>query len=58
MNTLPKIGWIGLGKMGLPMASQLAGAGYPLTVFNRTAAKCAPLTKRGAEAAETVAAAA
>lgn len=30
------IGWIGLGSMGLPMATRLAGAGFPLFVYNRT----------------------
>ena len=34
-----KIGWIGLGKMGIPMSQNLAKAGYPLTVYNRTKAK-------------------
>lgn len=32
----PKIGWIGLGHMGAPMAANLARAGFPLVVFNRT----------------------
>jgi 3-hydroxyisobutyrate dehydrogenase-like beta-hydroxyacid dehydrogenase len=34
-----KIAYIGLGKMGLPMASHLANAGHELTVFNRTKSK-------------------
>ncbi|MEJ2098436.1 MAG: NAD(P)-dependent oxidoreductase [Desulfobacterales bacterium] len=34
-----KIGWIGLGKMGIPMSQNLAKAGYPLTVYNRTKEK-------------------
>lgn len=34
--THPKIGWIGLGHMGAPMAANLAKAGVPLTVYNRT----------------------
>lgn len=42
----PRIGFIGLGVMGLPMARNLARAGYPLTVhdINRE-----PLTKLQAE---------
>jgi 3-hydroxyisobutyrate dehydrogenase-like beta-hydroxyacid dehydrogenase len=32
------IGFIGLGKMGLPMASRLLGAGYDVTVFDTDAA--------------------
>jgi 3-hydroxyisobutyrate dehydrogenase-like beta-hydroxyacid dehydrogenase len=51
MNTLPDIAWIGLGKMGLPMAHRLADAGYPLTVHNRSMDKCAALTAKGATAA-------
>lgn len=34
-----KIGWIGLGKMGIPMSQNLLKAGYPLTVYNRTKQK-------------------
>jgi 3-hydroxyisobutyrate dehydrogenase len=30
-----KIGWIGLGKMGIPMSQQLIKVGYPVTVYNR-----------------------
>ena len=33
------IGWIGLGTMGIPMSKRLLGAGYPLTVYNRTRGK-------------------
>lgn len=35
MNTT-KIGWIGLGNMGIPMSGQLIKAGYPLSVYNRS----------------------
>lgn len=38
-----KIGWIGLGRMGYPMAERLLRAGYTLKVWNRTASKAAPL---------------
>lgn len=31
-----KIGLVGLGHMGRPMAARLAAAGFPLTVWNRT----------------------
>ncbi|MGH3427084.1 MAG: NAD(P)-dependent oxidoreductase [Mycobacteriales bacterium] len=37
------IGFIGLGNMGLPIARNLARAGYRLRVYNRTAAKAQPL---------------
>lgn len=33
-NGLPKIGFIGLGAMGAPMAKNVAAAGYPLTVLD------------------------
>ena len=32
----PRIGFIGLGSMGLGMASRLAESGYPIAVYNRT----------------------
>ncbi len=34
-----KIGWIGLGKMGIPMSMRLINAGYTVTVYNRTKGK-------------------
>jgi 3-hydroxyisobutyrate dehydrogenase-like beta-hydroxyacid dehydrogenase len=46
-----KIGFIGTGAMGLPMASNLIAAGYHLTVYNRTAAKAQPLIDAGARRA-------
>ncbi len=51
-STKPTIGWIGAGRMGFEMASRLLGAGYDVTVYNRTAAKIAPLIEKGANAAE------
>jgi 2-hydroxy-3-oxopropionate reductase len=42
---------VGLGLMGLPMARNILKAGYQLTVWNRTAAKAAPLVADGAEQA-------
>src|SRR5262245_14898663 len=35
----PRIGFIGLGNMGLGMASRLAESGYEIAVFNRTRSK-------------------
>ncbi|PYI52973.1 NAD(P)-binding domain-containing protein [Paenibacillus flagellatus] len=55
---MKKIGFIGLGTMGLPMAANLLRKGYPLTVYNRTADKNAELLRLGAEAAATPAEAA
>src|SRR5260221_5168107 len=34
-----KLAFLGLGRMGAPMAGHLARAGHDVTVFNRTAAK-------------------
>ena len=45
------IGFIGLGQLGLPMATNLLDSGYALTVYNRTASKAEPLAKRGARVA-------
>lgn len=43
-----RIGFIGLGIMGRPMASRLLGAGYEVTVWNRTASKAEALVQAGA----------
>src|SRR5277367_1549528 len=43
----PKIGWIGAGRMGIPMAERLIKAGYDVTIWNRTRAKAEPLAKAG-----------
>jgi 3-hydroxyisobutyrate dehydrogenase len=43
-----KIGWIGMGRMGAPMAERLVKAGHDVAVWNRTKAKAEPLAKLGA----------
>ncbi|MBE9182105.1 NAD(P)-dependent oxidoreductase [Oculatella sp. LEGE 06141] len=43
------IGFIGLGNMGLPMATNLLAAGYPLRAYNRTSEKAQPLAEQGAQ---------
>ncbi|HEP9100152.1 TPA: NAD(P)-dependent oxidoreductase [Pseudomonas aeruginosa] len=48
------IGFIGLGVMGQPMALNLARAGVPLVVWNRTPAAAEPLQAAGAEEAASV----
>ncbi len=50
------IGWIGLGRMGEPMAAFLLKAGHQVSVWNRTKAKAEPLAKLGATLVETPAA--
>ncbi|NRS90398.1 3-hydroxyisobutyrate dehydrogenase [Flavobacterium sp. 7E] len=52
MNRL-KIGWIGLGNMGNPMAKNLLKAGLDITVFNRTKDKEKDLISAGATSAAT-----
>jgi 3-hydroxyisobutyrate dehydrogenase-like beta-hydroxyacid dehydrogenase len=48
-----KIGFLGLGKMGTPMALRLIAAGHELSVWNRTEARTEPLIREGAIAAAT-----
>jgi 3-hydroxyisobutyrate dehydrogenase-like beta-hydroxyacid dehydrogenase len=45
------VGFIGLGDLGLPVATNLLDAGYPLAAYNRTAAKADSLVARGARRA-------
>ncbi len=52
---MKNIGWIGLGKMGLPMATNLANAGHSLAVYNRTHSKTADLVTAGATAPGSIA---
>jgi 3-hydroxyisobutyrate dehydrogenase len=42
-----KIGWIGTGRMGAPMAERLLKAGHDVTIWNRTRAKAEPLAAKG-----------
>lgn len=54
----PNIGFCGLGLMGAGMAGRLLKAGYPLSVYNRTADRAAELVQGGATLAATPAQAA
>jgi len=54
----PRVAFIGLGKMGVPMASNILRAGYPLVVWNRTPSKANDLIARGAVLANSPAEAA
>jgi 3-hydroxyisobutyrate dehydrogenase-like beta-hydroxyacid dehydrogenase len=51
-----RIGFVGLGTMGAEITRRLLAAGYPMTVWNRTAATGAPLIEAGAKWAESPAA--
>ncbi len=42
-----KIGWIGMGRMGQPMAERLIKAGHDVSIWNRTRTKAEPLEKIG-----------
>src|ERR1043166_396711 len=42
-----KVGWIGRGRMGYPMAERLLKAGYDVSIWNRTKSKAEPLAKLG-----------
>src|SRR6202789_3445461 len=55
MNTT-KVGWIGLGKMGIPMSQSLIKAGFPVIVYNRSKEKEESLKASGASVASTPAA--
>ncbi|KQK08390.1 hypothetical protein BRADI_2g41630v3 [Brachypodium distachyon] len=44
-----RVGFLGLGIMGAPMASNLIKAGCDVTVWNRTKSKCDPLLSLGAK---------
>lgn len=53
MATSTKLGFIGLGLMGKPMAGHLLKAGFPLTVHNRSQAPVDELVAAGAQAASS-----
>lgn len=46
--TKQTVGWIGMGRMGYPMAERLVKAGYDVHVWNRTRSKAEPLAAKGA----------
>ena len=51
---MSKVGFVGLGTMGLPMAGHLYSAGTDLVLWNRTPEKAEPLRKRGAQVAASL----
>lgn len=48
-----RVGFLGLGQMGAPMAQRLLHAGHELNVWNRTEARADPLLRHGAVLAGT-----
>jgi len=53
-NTL-RVGWIGMGRMGYPMAERLLAAGYDVSIWNRTRAKAEPLAAKGGKIVDRLA---
>ncbi|HEX3784143.1 MAG TPA: NAD(P)-dependent oxidoreductase [Pseudonocardiaceae bacterium] len=53
-----RVGFVGLGSMGVGMAGRLLASGFPTSVHNRTTAKAEPLRELGATVAATPAEAA
>src|SRR6266446_2794539 len=51
-----RLGWIGIGRMGFPMADRLLKKGCDVAVYNRTRAKAEPLAAQGARIADSPAA--
>lgn len=51
-----KLGWIGTGRMGFPMAARLLKKGCDVAVYNRTRAKAEPLVALGAQIVDSPAA--
>lgn len=49
-----QLGWLGTGRMGSAMVRRLLARGCSVAVYNRTAAKAAPLVDLGARAAESI----
>jgi 2-hydroxy-3-oxopropionate reductase len=49
-----RVGFAGLGLMGVPMALNIMKAGYELTVWNRTKTKADPLLAKGARWVDTI----
>jgi 3-hydroxyisobutyrate dehydrogenase len=49
----PTVGWIGTGRMGYQLALRMLNAGYDVAAYNRTRAKCEPLTEFGAKIVDT-----
>jgi 3-hydroxyisobutyrate dehydrogenase len=50
-----KIGWIGMGRMGFPMAERLIKAGHDVSIWNRTRAKAEPLARIGGKVVDRLA---
>ncbi|WP_083921649.1 2-hydroxy-3-oxopropionate reductase [Actinopolyspora halophila] len=54
-TSMTKVGFVGLGIMGGPMAANLVEAGYEVTGYNRSSAKAEKLAAEGGKAAGSIA---
>src|SRR6516162_5871227 len=54
MIAMTTIGWIGVGRMGFPMADRLLVAGNDLRIWNRTKSRAQPLADRGARLVQEI----
>ena len=52
-QSLPRVGWIRTGVMGLSMCGHVLAKGYPVTVSTRTKSRAQPLLDKGAAWADT-----
>ncbi|HET9719842.1 MAG TPA: NAD(P)-dependent oxidoreductase [Solirubrobacteraceae bacterium] len=52
-STTHRLGWIGVGRMGLPLVTRLLEAGCEVGVYNRTRVKAEALASLGAEVVDT-----
>src|SRR5690348_17401288 len=50
-----RLGWLGVGRMGVEMGRRLLDAGCDLAVFNRSMGKAEPLIRLGAKPAGSAA---
>lgn len=53
MDTIKRVGFLGMGIMGSRMARNLAQKGFEVTVWNRTRSRAEPLAQFGAKVAST-----
>src|SRR3954463_4210750 len=53
-NSTQRIGWMGMGRMGYPMAERLLKAGHDVSIWNRTKSKAEPLAKSGGKIVDTL----
>lgn len=55
MTNAQRLGWIGAGRMGYPMAQRLLEAGHNVSIWNRTKSKAKPLARNGGKIVDELA---